>query len=311
MASTSSTGAGTGVATTIDARDVLHQARFELYRENVDGALALLRAAHETDPDPRFAEQIARIEGWLAHLRSRDAYIAAQERQYRGLRWRLGLKLLEKQVRILIGRKTRKMIRRRAADREFRLLEAEVVAAGARRVVDGGCGEGAVALALSSRHPALRVEALDVSATNVRIARGLHGGRFPNVTFQQGLIEELDKLFPVGSLDVVYCFAVLEHVRDVDDTVRAVLAALRPGGRFCFVVPMREFSVSGELPEYRPIHGFLDHLRVFSEADLRARFGRYPGFVLHKVPSVFEPEDFERALVPVEFGTFFVAFSRP
>lgn len=288
---------------------VIQKARFELYRENVEGALDVLRGARATDPDPRFGAEIVRIEGWLSHLASRDAYVHAQEHQYHGLRWRMGLKFLEKQVRILLGRKTRKMVRRRAANKEFQLLEAAARAVGARRVVDGGCGEGAVAMALGSRNPSLSVDAVDASATNVRLARRLN--RWKNVSFRQGLIEEVHLLFPEGGVDLVYSFAVLEHVRDVDETVRSVLAVLRPGGRFCFVVPMREFTVNGELPEYTPIHGFLDHIRVFSESELRDRFGKYDDFTLTKLPSTFEPEDVEKALVPIEFGAFFVAFGKP
>jgi len=87
--------------------------RLQLFRENIGGALDLLEAAHATHPDPRYAEQAAKIRGWLQHLGSREAYLAAQEAQYRQLRWRAGLKLLEKRIRILLGRKTRKMVERR------------------------------------------------------------------------------------------------------------------------------------------------------------------------------------------------------
>jgi len=57
--------------------------RLQLFRENI-GALDLLEAAHAAHPDPRYAEQAAKIRGWLSHLGSREAYLAAQEEQYRG-----------------------------------------------------------------------------------------------------------------------------------------------------------------------------------------------------------------------------------
>jgi len=78
----------------VNARDVdavLQAVRFELYRENVSGALELAERAHAAHPDPRYAEQAARIRSWLTHLESREAYIAAQEAQYMRLRWRVGL----------------------------------------------------------------------------------------------------------------------------------------------------------------------------------------------------------------------------
>lgn len=178
----------------------------------------------------------------------------------------------------------------------------------ASRVLDGGCGEGGVALALGARHPRIQVVGLDVSATNVRLAQKLN--RFPNVTFRQGLAEEAHLLFEPDSFDLAYSFAVLEHVRDVDETVASLLKVLRPGGRFCFVVPMHEFTATGLLPEYTPIHGYADHVRVFTGAELRERFGGHEGFSLHKIPGEWKPGEFPDCLKPVEFGSFFVAFTK-
>jgi hypothetical protein len=79
--------------------------------------------------------------------------VAAQEEQYRRLRWRMGLKLLEKRIRMLIGRKTKKLVERRARDPEFQELEREVDRVRPRRVLDAGSGEGGVAMALGARHP--------------------------------------------------------------------------------------------------------------------------------------------------------------
>ena len=114
-----------------DPRDpdaALQAVRFELYRENIYGALEMLEAAHTAHPHPRYAEQVARIRSWLTHLASREAYISAQDEQYRRLRWRAGLKLIEKRIRMMLGRKTRKMIERRGRDPEFQALEREVAA---------------------------------------------------------------------------------------------------------------------------------------------------------------------------------------
>jgi len=269
----------------VNARDVdavIQAVRFELYRENVYGALELAERAHAVHPDARYAEQAARIRSWLTHLESREAYIAAQEAQYQRLRWKIGLKLLERRIRILLGRKTRKMIGRRGRDPEFQELVRELASVRPRRVLDAGSGEGGVAMALGARHPDVRVEGVEVSTTNVRIARQLN--RFKNVEFRPGLAEEVHHLFPPGSFDLVYSFAVLEHVRDVDATVRAIETVLRPGGRFAFVVPMHELRARGPIPDYAPIHGYADHCRVFTEAELRARFGGRGGFRLVKIP---------------------------
>ena len=298
-----------------DPRDVdatIQAVRFELYRENVFGALELVEAAQARHPDTRYAEQAARIRSWLGHLTSRDAYVAAQEAQYRRLRWSASLKWLERRLRMLSGRKTRKMIQRRARDPEFVELERELATVGARRVLDAGSGEGGVAMAVAARHPEARVEGVEVAATNVRIAR-LLARRVPNVGFRQGLAEEAHLAFPPGAFDLAYSFAVLEHVRDVDATVDSILAVLRPGGRVCFVVPMHEFRVVAPIPEYAPTHGYADHCRVFSEAELRQRWGAREGFRLVKIPGVIKADEhgeFPSCLEPIEFGSFFVAWTK-
>ena len=290
-----------------DVDAVIQAIRFQLYRENIYGALELLERAQAEHPDPRYADQATRIRSWLTHLESREAYVAAQEAQYKRLRWKAGLKLLEKRIRIWLGRKTRKMIERRAADDEFKELERELALVRPRRVLDAGSGEGGVAMALGARHPEIQVEGVEVSATNAKIARQLN--RFPNVSFRQGLAEEVDRYFPAASFDLVYSLAVLEHVRDVDATVRAIETVLRPGGRFAFVVPMHELRATGPIPDYTPIHGYADHCRVFTEAELHERFGRRPGFRLVKLPGEWKHGELPDCFEAVEFGAFFVSYA--
>ena len=284
---------------------IIQRARLELYRDNIDGALALVESAAGAHPDPRYAEEIAGIRRHLAHVESREAYLEAQERQYRGLRGRLSLKYLERQFRVLIGRKTRTLVARRARHAEFRLLEREILRVRAERVLDGGAGEGGVALAVGARHPAIRVEAVEASPTNVRMARRLN--RFPNVNVRQGLLEEVHLLFPPASFDLVYSFAVLEHVRDLEATLDSIFMVLRPGGRVCFVVPRLAFAANGPLPPFTPLHGYCDHVRAFTERDLRDRFGGLGEFVLEKIPAVEKPGKLPPFLVPIELGSFFVA----
>ena len=291
-----------------DVDGVIQRARLELYRDDIAGALGLVESAAAAHPDPRYAREIADIRRHLTHVESREAYLDAQERQYRGLRGRMSLKYLERQFRILIGRKTRTLVARRARHDEFRLLEREIGAIRAARVLDGGAGEGGVALAVGARHPAIRVEGVEASSTNVRIARRLN--RFRNVAFRHGLLEEAHLLFPTASFDLVYSFAVLEHVRDLEATLRSVFTVLRPGGRFCFVVPRLRFAANGPLPPFTPLHGYCDHVRAFTERDLRDRFGACEDFVLEKIPAVEKPGKVPPFLVPVELGFYFVAGSR-
>jgi SAM-dependent methyltransferase len=292
-----------------DVEGTIQRVRLELYRENIQSALALVDAAAAAHPDPRYVTEAEGIRQRLVHVQSREAYLAAQEAQYHGLRGRLSLRYLETQFRVLIGRKTRKLIARRAANNEFLLLEREIAALRPTRVLDGGSGEGGVALAVAARHPELRVEGGEASATNVRMARRLN--RFANVAFQRGLLEEVHLRFPPASFDLVYSFAVLEHVRDVEATLESIFGVLRPGGRFCFVVPMLDFAANGPLPPYEPLHGYCDHVRAFTEPELRGRFGGGPGFILEKIPAVEKPHKVPPFLVPIEVGAFFVAMPAP
>ncbi len=43
----------------------------------------------------------------------------------------------------------------------------------------------------------------------------------------RGLAEEVHRLFPAGSFDLAYSFAVLEYVRDVERTIAAITTVLR------------------------------------------------------------------------------------
>src|SRR5258708_11839229 len=105
----------------------------------------------------------------------------------------MGVTLVAKRIRMLSGKKTRKRIDRGGRDPEFQELEREVEAVRPRRVLDAGSGEGGVAMALCVRHPELSVDGVEVSFTNVKIARQLN--RWPSATFRHGLAEEVHQYF--------------------------------------------------------------------------------------------------------------------
>lgn len=288
--------------------EVIQRVRLEQYRDNVDGALRLLRQAHDAWPNPEYTILAQRITAALKHLDTRAAYADAYERFYWTKKGRLTLKHLERDLRILLGIKTRKTVRRLRTYPEFELLEREVVGLKAQRVLDAGCGEGRVALALAARHPALILDAIEVSPTNLRLAQRMN--RFANATFHLGFLEDAPQRFAAAAFDVAYAFGVLEHVANVDLAVKGIMEVLRPGGRFCFVVPMNEFTVTGPLPEPSYEDGVAGHVRVFTEDDLRAQFEQYDHFRLVKLPGKL-PNKYPDTLVPVEFGAFFVVVAKP
>jgi len=290
-----------------DVDGVIQAMRLQLYRDNVMGALEVVESAARLHPDARYDAEARRIRSWLRHLGDRAAYTAVHERQYRALRWRPGLKLLEKQIRIVLGKKTRKMIARRGDDAEFCELEHEIRAVTGQRILEVGSGEGGVAMALASRYPALTIDAVEVAATNVKIARRLN--RFTNLTVHQGLAEEVDRLFRPQSFDVAFSFHMMEHVPDVDEVIGALSRVLRSGGRCCFSVPMLELAVRGPIPEFIPAGGFVGHCRAFSEADVRQRFEGHPHFRVVKLPGVWRPGRLPDCFVAREVGSLFVSWA--
>ena len=282
---------------------VIQRARLELYRDNLAGALDILASARLSSSDPAYGAEMARIQSWLAPLRSQDTYAAAYERYYQRVKRRSWLKALERRLRMLTGRKTRRLVERHALHPEFARLEGQVRASAARRVLDAGCGEGRSAITLAARNPGVRVDGIEVSATNVAIARSIN--RFPNGFFHQGLIEDAVGVFGPAQFDVAWAFSVLEHVWDLDATLKVLFELLRPGGRLCISVPMNELRAIGPLPEFDPDDEAC-HIRAFSEADLRERFARFPGFTLEKLPGRWRPWRYPDTIAPVEFGAYFV-----
>ena len=65
-------------------------------------------------------------------------------------------------------------------------------------------------MAIAARHPATRVEGVEVAAANVEIARRLN--RLPNVAFREGLAEEVHQYFPAASFDRVTSSLMLHHL---------------------------------------------------------------------------------------------------
>ncbi len=287
--------------------ELIQRARLEVYRDNVEEALRILEAAQSAAPDPRIADETDRIRRSLRHLGDRQAYAKAYEQYYHTKKGGFSLRLIERELRALLGRRTRKVVERTARDPEFRLLEAEVNASHPKRLLEAGCGEGRLALALAARHPALHVDAIEISRTNLRLARRMN--RFPNAAFHHGFLEDAERLLAPGTYDLAYAFAVLEHVRSVDEAIGVIMRMLRPGGLFCFVVPMNEFAAVATLPPRDYVNGVAGHVRVFSEAGLRERFGGCPGFRIEKLPGEW-PEGYPPALVPKEFGSFFVTIAK-
>ncbi len=101
--------------------------------------------------------------------------------------------------------------------------------AGARRVVDVGCGEGQISR-LAAANGAELVMGVDPSAA--QLAEAVRRGGGPR--YLRAYAEALP--LPSGHFDVAVACLVLEHLADLDAALDEVARVLRPGGRFvCFV----------------------------------------------------------------------------
>lgn len=112
--------------------------------------------------------------------------------------------------------------------------------AGARRVLDVGCGEGQIAR-LASAGGTAAVIGVDPTWAQVHEARARGGGP----AYVRGGAGRLP--FATGAFDHVVACLVFEHIRDVDDAVAEVARVLEPGGRFTFFLnhPLLQTPNSG------------------------------------------------------------------
>jgi SAM-dependent methyltransferase len=117
------------------------------------------------------------------------------------------------------------------ADPEYEELILPLVArhlAGARRVLDIGCGEGQVARRLATL--GIDVIGVDPTTTQVRVARDRGGGpRYGEARADALPCRD-------GAFDAVLLCLALEHVDPFETAIREAARVLEPGGRFVLLL---------------------------------------------------------------------------
>ena len=114
--------------------------------------------------------------------------------------------------------------RRRSAERNAAFLLPRLEAG--QRVVDIGCGPGAITAGLAQRVAPGPVIGIDRDAAYVAAATGQH--RLPNLRFEEGDAASL----PIAddAVDVAFLHFVLQHVDSPAAVLREVRRVVRPGG---------------------------------------------------------------------------------
>ena len=97
-------------------------------------------------------------------------------------------------------------------------------------VLDVGCGGGILSEEFSKA--GCHVTGLDPSTPSLETARKHAAMEGLTIDYRQGSGESMP--FEKNSFDVVVCCDVLEHVDNLESTLREVARVLKPGGMFCY-----------------------------------------------------------------------------
>lgn len=106
-------------------------------------------------------------------------------------------------------------------------------------LLDAGCGDGLLSLALAKRHPAWTIVGVDLREGMLEGARRRAQARsLSNVTFQAA---DLLQPLPASGFDVVIALECLSEIPDDATALKTMAAALRPGGMLVVQVPDRDW----------------------------------------------------------------------
>jgi SAM-dependent methyltransferase len=126
-----------------------------------------------------------------------------------------------------------------------------------RSFLEVGCGTGYVLSAILASRPDLEAVGAELFPEGLHVARGrLKGVPLAQMDARSLGIEE--------AFDVVGAFDVLEHIDRDEDALRAMLAALRPGGGLVVTVPQHRWLWS-------EADAFAGHARRYTRRELVQR----------------------------------------
>jgi SAM-dependent methyltransferase len=134
----------------------------------------------------------------------------------------------------------------REGDGRVEFLRRELGPLGVCRVLDAGCGRGAIARYLLKASPSAHIAAVDLSEEMLHHLP-------PEVPGRQGSIQNLP--FPTASFDAVYCVEALEHAGNPRGAVAELCRVVRPGGLVLIVDKNSERAGALEVEEWEQWFG--------------------------------------------------------
>lgn len=131
------------------------------------------------------------------------------------------------------------------------------------RLLDLGCGTGALAALVLERVPGARLSCVDLSPEMVEVARKRLGDR------ADVLLCDAERLpFRDGSFDVVWCNDSFHHYPDPERAAFQAWRVLAPGGTFIIGDAWQPALARAIMNAWMP-HSKEGDVRIYSEAELR------------------------------------------
>jgi ubiquinone biosynthesis O-methyltransferase len=151
-----------------------------------------------------------------------------------------------------------------------RPLLSELASLAGVKVLDIGCGNGAVSASLADK--GADVTGVDLSESGIALARAQH----PNVRWETASVYTDLRARLGSSFDVVISLEVIEHLFEPRLFLRRAFEALRPGGRIVLSTPYHGYlknvalALSGQLDAHFTVLWDGGHIKFFSWRTLRA-----------------------------------------
>ncbi|MCB2077311.1 MAG: class I SAM-dependent methyltransferase [Novosphingobium sp.] len=136
---------------------------------------------------------------------------------------------------------------------------AELATTNAPRILEIGCGNGALLEAVLDVRPGAYACGVDIADVGL--------SSHDRIDFRLGQLEEVD--LPPGSFDVIYCSNLIEHVADPIAFMVRAQAMLKPGGHFVIVTPNHRSLDRLVFGKRWGGYHFPRHLMLFDDRNLR------------------------------------------